>query len=130
MKLPEDRLCPNKWINCEECKYVRECTPRNYHIETDIEVMIRAAEVSERVVNAEVVESVEKCRGTWFDGFSKMTREERWDDYRKYHIGDLMSKEPVTCMAGPISPGGGGAMKCKKSTKGNKPTVYIWGSTD
>jgi len=127
MKLPEDRICPNHWPNCEECKYDRSCKPGHYHIETDLEVVIRAAEVSEKVVNVEVVESVEKCRGTWFDGFSKMSREERWKDYRKYHVADLVSKDPVKCMSGPTAPGGGGAMKVKKSKKGNKPTVYVWG---
>ena len=127
MKLPEDRVCPNGWESCEDCKYDRGCKPGSYHIETDLEVVIRAAEVSERVTQREAVESTERIKGTWSDHFLKMDEAERWEDYRKYHIGDLTYKEPVTCMAGPISPGGGGAMKVKKSKKGNKPTVYVWG---
>jgi len=129
MKLPDDRVCPNHWPNCEECKYDRSCKPGHYHIETDLEVVVRAAEVSERVTQREAVESTERIKGTWADHFLKMDEAERWADYRKYHVADLTYSEPITCMSGPSSPGGS-TMKCKKSTKGNKPTVYIWGSTD
>ena len=127
MKLPEDRVCPNGWI-CEDCNYERSCRPSHYHIETDLEVVIRAAEISERAVNTEVVESVEKCRGTWYDKFSKMTEEERWSEYRLHHIGDLQFKEPVKAMSGPTSPGGGKVGKIKKSNKGTKIVMEPWTS--
>ena len=128
MKLPEDRVCPNGW-KCEDCKHDRECMNGNYHVETDLEVVMRAAEISEIFVQAEVVESVAKIRGTWAELYRKMTTEQRWKDYRKYHVADLVHKEPVKCMSGPTAPGGS-SMKVKKSNKGNIPTVYIWGSTD
>ena len=127
MKLPEDRICPNGWESCEECNYDRSCRPSHYHIETDLEVVVRAAEVSDRVTQGEAVESAEKCRGSWFDGFSKMDSEERWKDYRKHHIGDLGIKEPIR-LDGPSSPGGGGSKGAKKG-KGCKPTVYVWEPT-
>jgi len=114
MKLPEDRLCPNKWINCEDCKYVRECTPRNYHIETDLEVVIKAAEAAERSVNAEVKKVV---RETWAQKYDRMTEDERWQDYYRYHVPDLMSREPLP-LDGPSAPGGGG--KCRVPKKPQK----------
>jgi len=106
MKLPEDRICPNGWPNCEDCKYDRGCKPGRYHIETDLEVVIRAAEVSDRVTQGEAVESVARIKGTWADHFLKMDETERWEDYRRYHVADLISKQPIP-LDGPSSPGGG-----------------------
>jgi len=66
-------------------------------------------------------------RGTWSERLNAMSEDERWAEYYKYHPHDLISKEPTKCMAGAIVPGGGGKIKTKKDTKGNKPTVYKWG---
>ena len=116
MKLPEDRICPNGW-QCENCKYDRECMNGNYHIETDLDVVVRAAEISEMVVHAEAVESVARIKGTWADEFLRMDEDQRWEDYRKYHVADLVSKEPMP-LDGPSSPGGGG--KCRVPKKPQK----------
>jgi len=91
----------------------------NYHIETDLEVVVRAAEVSERVTQGDAVESAAKCRGTWFDGFSKMTARQRWEDYRRYHVADLTYKEPLK--AGPSEPGGGGKSRVPKKPAKKMP---------
>lgn len=124
MKLPEDRICPNNW-ECEYCKYDRECMIGNYHVETGLKGAVRAAGAFEWVIQGDVIEREEKGRGTWADHFLKMDEDERWEDYRKYHEPSLMYKVPIP--AGEGKPGGGCTMKVKKSKKGNKPTVYIWG---
>lgn len=130
-KCPTDiRPCPSGWTGCDLCANYNLCLSDMYVPEptTDVAVLVKAAEVCEQVVQAEVVESVAKCRGTWAARFNSMTETERWADYRKHHVTDLMYKEPVKCMSGPTEPGGS-TMKCKKSTKGNKPTVYVWEDT-
>ena len=121
----EERVCPNGWNHCEMCSHERKCIAGLYHGE--IETIVLAAEIAEAVVSKAAIESAMKIKGTWFEGFNRMCEEERWQDYRKYHIADLIYKEPITCMGGPTRPGGGSKSKVKKSPKGNKPTQYLWG---
>ena len=123
----EERVCPNGWKHCEMCSHERKCIAGLYHGE--IETIVLAAEIAEAVVSKAAIESAMKIKGTWFEGFNRMCEEERWRDYRKYHVGDLMYKEPYKAMAGAIVPGGGSKSNVKKSNKGCKPTVYIWGAT-
>ena len=111
-----DMICPHGWINCQECANEETCRAGRYEPkQTDLEVVIKASEISQKVVDIEVKESIHKIRGTWAEEFLKMSEKERWEDYRKYHITDLTYKEPVTCIPGPISPGGGG--KCRVPKK-------------
>jgi len=124
MKLPEDRICPNGWESCGECKYENSCRPNHYHFETYTEFVIKAAEIAEASVNAEVKAAI---RETWGQKFDRMTEDERWADYRKYHVTDLTYKEPITCMGGPIQHGGGSSNNVKKENKGTQPTIYKWG---
>jgi hypothetical protein len=133
MKCPKEiRACPHNWTNCELCANLKACndgtyTPELEPTESDLDIVIKAAEISERVIQAEVVESVIRIRGTWSERFSQMTENERWAEYRKHKPPDLLAKEPYKCMSGPTAPGGGSSGKIKKSKKGNKPTVYVWG---
>ena len=127
MECPKElRQCPNGWNDCECCAHQRACIAGMYEPEEDnIEIVIKAAAVSEKVIDAEVRESIHKIRGTWAEGFLKMSEKERWEDLRKYHIPSLMDK--VVLPAGEGSPGGGSKSNAKKSKKGNKKTVYVWG---
>ena len=120
----KERVCPNNWEDCTMCSHERKCIAGLYHGE--IETIVLAAEMAEAVVSKTAIESAMKIKGTWFSEFSTMSEEERWQDYRKYHVGDLMYKEPVKCMDGPTSPGGS-SIKYKKNNKGCKPTIYEWG---
>ncbi|HZK84866.1 MAG TPA: hypothetical protein VFC58_09350 [Desulfosporosinus sp.] len=131
MKCPKEiRVCPNGWIDCHLCKYDVLCKAGLYEPDiSDLGIVVLAAKIAEEVVQAEAVESAYRIKGTWAEHFSKMDEDERWADYRKYHVADLAYKEPVKCMSGPTTPGGS-SMKVKKNNKGNIPTVYIWGSTD
>lgn len=88
----------------------------------DLGIVIRA----EEAVQTEVVESAERIRETWFKKYSHMSEGERWAEFRKYHIPNLHEKEVIP-LGGPSKPGGGSKTKAKKSKKGNKPTVYVWG---
>ena len=119
-------ICPNGWKNCHDCQYI---SPTNTCLlpKSDIDVLIQAAKIAEEIVTKDAIESAHKIRGTWFEEFSRMSDEERWADYRKYHITDLTYKEPITCMTGPFSLGGGSSNSVKKENKGTKPTVYKWG---
>ena len=132
MKCPKDlRQCPHSWTDCSLCAHKPQCdngtyVPEPEKIETDIEVVIKAAEVSEKVVNDGVRESVEKIRGTWSERFSQMTEDERWTEHGRYQVPNIHAKEPYKAMSGPTEPGGS-TMKCKKETKGTKPTIYKWG---
>jgi len=133
MKCPKEiRQCPHGWVDCSYCANKQRCDDGTYEpepepIETDLDVVIRAAEVSERVVQAEVMESVEKIRGTWAERFNVMSEDERWQEHGRYQVPNINSKEPYKAMQGAIVPGGGGKIKTKKDTKGHKPTVYVWG---
>lgn len=114
----EIRECPHGWDNCNLCANFNLCINDMYKPEEetpDIDVVIKAAETSEKVMNAEVKESVDKIRGTWAEKFESMSEDERWADYYKYHQPNLLVKEPITCMNGPTEPGGGG--KCKVPKK-------------
>jgi len=125
------RVCPNGWTDCNLCAHNEACKNGTYtaeledhELETDLGIVIEDIELP---MPAEVVESDASTRGTWASRFNAMTEAERWEDIRKYHPPNLLHKEPVKCMAGAIVPGGGGTVKVKKSKKGNKPTVYVWG---
>lgn len=124
----EERICPNNWQNCEDCMKLRDCRAGLYHGEP--EAIIEIAATVEKQMDKEVVATVENIkRGTWAKRFAEMSEEERWQDMRKYPIPNLHTVEPYKAMAGAIVPGGGGSNRVKKSKKGNKPTVYVWGET-
>ena len=128
MKCPKElRHCPNGWNDCECCEHQRACIAGMYEPdnENDLEVVIKAAEISEAVVDAGAKESIHKVRGTWAEGFLNMSPEERMNEFYSFNTQGLNHKEPNP--AGPSEPGGGSSMKCKKSNKGTKPTVYEWG---
>lgn len=122
----EDRPCPNGWTECAVCKHERECRAGLYRGEKDI--LIIAAEICEKSVMAEAKESAEKIKGTWQEEFLQQPSKDIWAWMNKWKVPNLHEKEPWQAMSGPSAPGGGGA-KNKKSKKGNKPTVYVWGET-
>ena len=128
MKCPKElRQCPNGWNDCECCAHQRACIAGMYEPdnENDLEVVIKAAEISQKVIDAGAKESIHKVRGTWAEGFLKMSEKERWEDLRKYHIPSLMDK--VVLPAGEGSPGGGSSNGKKSTNKGTKKTQYKWG---
>ena len=118
-------ICPELWSDCDLCKYA-SLTNTCLYPKSDIEVVIKAAEVAEMVVKNEARESAESIRGTWFEGQDELSPDERMNRFYGYKTQGLNYKEPVKCMDGPTAPGGS-SMKYKKSNKGNKPTVYEWG---
>lgn len=121
MKRPNElRLCPNGWTDCELCAFVERCKAGMFDVEppnteSDLDIVIKAAEIAEKVVQAEAVESAEKIKGTWFEKYSHMTEDERWAEHRRYHAPSLHDKEVIT-LGGPSKPGGG-----SKSKKHKKP---------
>lgn len=113
--------CPNGWLECDLCKHKKECDDGDYKGEiTDIEVVIKAAEVSAKVINAEVRKSVESIRGgSWFEEFSRMSYNDRMREVARYHPPDLHAiADPYKAEQGAIVPGGGG--KCRVPKKPQK----------
>lgn len=127
MNCPKElRQCPNGWTDCSLCVNERLCIAGLYKPEeSDIEVVIKAAEICERVVQADAVESAKKCRGTWAEEFLSMDEDERWAEYRKYKPPSLHDKQPIP-LGGPSAPGGGSKNKAKKSKTGNKVFTNVW----
>lgn len=127
MNCPKEiRKCPHNWSDCSMCAHERMCIAGLYKPEvSDIEVVIEAAEICEKVVQDEVVEAIEKIRGTWAEKFNAMSEDERWADYFKHHPPSLHDKTPIP-LDGPSSPGGGSKSNAKKSKKGNKVFTNIW----
>jgi len=113
MKYPNDlRQCPHGWTGCKICYNLDKC-------KSDLDVVLKAAEISTHVVNAEVAESAAKIKGTWSDEFSRMSERERWAEYAKYPR--LNFNEKPVLPAGPSSPGGGSKSKNHKKPRRKTP---------
>lgn len=112
------RQCPNGWKCGEDClHFTRGCTTDHPYIATALEM---AAEASEMATHNEAVESVEIIKGKPARAYTDMDRFDSWRVLGLHHV------EPLP-LDGPSSPGGGSKSNVKKSKKGNKPTVYVWG---
>ena len=129
------RICPNGWSDCNLCKFDAQCNAGTYVPEpeqSDIEVVIKAAEISKKVIDAEAKKNVESIRGNnwreegWHEHFMSLSPDQVMDELYKYDKPGLHCVEPWQAMAGPSEPGGA-TMKTKKDTKGHKPTIYEWG---
>jgi len=131
MKCPKEiRVCPNGWIDCHLCKYDVLCKAGLYEPDiSDLGIVVLAAKIAEKVVQAEAVESAYKIRGTWMEELNRLEEGEIWEWMARYRTPNLHAVEPYKAMSGPTTPGGS-SMKVKKNNKGTIPTVYIWGSTD
>ena len=123
MKLPDELPeCPSGWFECEICANEKECKAGLYKPEeTDIEVVIKAAEVSKKVVDTEVLKNVESIRGgSWFEEFSKLSYNDRMKEGARYHPPSLHDKTPIP-LDGPSSPGGGGKCRVPKKPQRKLP---------
>jgi len=134
MKCPSEiRVCPNGWTDCSLCAHLKACEAGTYtaelespELETDLGIII--TEVTEPVVQAEVVESDASIRGTWASRLNAMTEAERWAEYRKYHPPSLHDKEAIP-LDGPSAPGGGGHCKVPPKPPYKMPEyLKTWGN--
>lgn len=115
----QDRECPNNWTECAVCKHEGDCRAGLYHGEEDI--LIKAAEIAERVVIAEAIESAEKIKGTWQEDFLQQPSEDIWAWMGKWNrASNLHHKEPIP-LDGPSSPGGGSKSKNHKKPQRKVP---------
>jgi len=112
-----DRECPNGWSDCLNCSHEEQCRKGFYHGEENR--LVEVAEIIEKQIDKEVAEGVKILKA--------LPEEDFWAEWGKYSTPNLHAKEPYKCMYGPTAPGGGGMKGAKKSTKGCKPTVYVWG---
>ena len=129
MKCPENmRVCPEGWNDCGLCANFNLCINGMYEPKeevSDIDIVIKVAEISAKAVNAEVVKNVREIRGDWFSKFNQMTEEERWQEHGKYPVPNIHAKEVIP-LDGPSAPGGGSKNKAKKSATGNKVFTDVW----
>ena len=44
--------CPNGWFECGLCKHERKCKAGDYKGEEIVDVVVKAAEIAEKVVDA------------------------------------------------------------------------------
>ena len=120
MKCPKEiRLCPNGWEDCSLCRYVSLTNTCLYKPKSDIDIVVLAAKIAEKVVHADVIESTEKIKG------NLQSDVDFWGWWGRSSPPNIHAKEPWKTMSGPTAPGGS-TMKCKKETKGHKPTIYKW----
>jgi len=115
----QDRICPNFWENCEDCKHDFDCRAGLYHGEN---ILIKAAEISERVTHEEAIKSVKTLKGNkvtlkgdMVAGFMSLTTDEFMNWFYGWRVQSLHHKEPIP-LDGPSAPGGG-----SKSKKHQKP---------
>ena len=131
----EIRLCPNGWEDCSLCANERLCIAGLYKPETtDLDIVVLAAKIAEEVVTKEAKKSAERIMLSWTDWhdhqkqINLLSEDERWLNMFGNPAPHINYKEPLN--GGSSEPGGGSKSRNKKSTKGNIPTIYMWGSTD
>lgn len=131
MKCPaEIRVCPELWSDCDLCKYVGLDNTCLYP-KSDLDIVVQAAKIAEEVVTADAIESAEKIRGTWMEGFDQVTgTDEFWTWFNKYkRPSDINYKEPLK--AGPPKPGGGSKNRNhKKPAKKMPEYLKNWGQEE
>ncbi|HUX80400.1 MAG TPA: hypothetical protein VMW10_11770 [Alphaproteobacteria bacterium] len=118
MKEKETRVCPNFWENCEDCKHDFECGAGLYHGEENI--LIKAAEIAERVVIKEAIESANIIKGTWQEKFLQQPSEDIWVWMGKWRTPNLHSVETLP-LDGPPKPGGGSKSRSHKKPQKETP---------
>ncbi|KLU66320.1 hypothetical protein DEAC_c17190 [Desulfosporosinus acididurans] len=101
--------CPNDWTDCKLCAY--------WDDRDKICAYVPEEELSESELAKDLGINIPSIRETWFERFSRMNEDERWEEYYKHHSDDLISKEPYKAMAGAVEHGGGS----KSGKKHKKP---------
>lgn len=131
------RVCPHNWSDCELCANYAACIAGTYVPEpepiadppaqTDPDILAQAAEISQRVVQAQAVKSANEIKGTWTERYLALSPEEGLEEFYKFKTPDIHSKEPIP--AGNGLPGGGSRSgRRKKSNKGTKIPIEPWTS--
>lgn len=117
--------CPNGWICSEDCAHYLGIDQCDY-VEEEVSIQEIADKIEKQVsVEAKKDAEVIKSKHEELDEHEKF-----WRDWARTSPPDsLKQREPINAMSGSINFGGGGSVKRKKSKKGNKPTVYVWGET-
>jgi hypothetical protein len=118
----KDRECPNGWNECTVCQHERDCRAGLYHGE---DILIKAAEIAERVTHKEAVESVRSIKRDMHSEFMAMTPDECMNWFYGYRVQGLHYKEPIP-QDGPSTPGSSKSGKVKKSKRGNKVSIEPW----
>ncbi len=114
------RECPNGWTDCNLCANKKSCDDGTYEPDDDRESVIIAAEIVEKQIHAEVVESVEKIKAISHEAFMQMSGDEIFARLAKYRPPNLHHKEPIP-LDGPSAPGGGSKSKNHKKPNRKLP---------
>lgn len=111
--------CPNGWECNEDCRYLLT-KERTWEEEEE--------KVNLQEIAIEVEKDVAQKARSAAEKLMEKTGDEFWQEFYGYRASNLHEK-PVNPLDGQIVLGGGSKSGKKKSKKGNKPTVYVWGET-
>ncbi|WP_407310546.1 hypothetical protein [Desulfosporosinus sp. SB140] len=140
MKCPNGiRECPNGWTNCELCANYQMCKAGLYYGEpieesifdepeqTGPEILRQAAEIAEKVTQADAIESAEKIKGTWAERFLTLSPDEGLNEFYSKHTPDLHHKEPLPLDGGVVHGGGSKSKRHKKPPRTMAEYLKTWG---
>ena len=123
MKCPNEiRECPNGWTSCNLCAHLKACQAGTYVPEPEPEPTTEpelTPSVEELTTDLGIV--IPRERGSWAERLSRMTEDERWQEYGRYPIPNPQSVEPWQAMSGPSAPGGGGSCRVPKKPEKKIP---------
>ena len=108
------RECPNGWTDCNLCAYFEMCKAGLYYgepEETDSELLEQAAEVSERVMQAEAMESAQFIKKGTASTYSGLKR------FYSLKTPDLHHKDPLPLDGGSLHGRGSKSKNHKKPLK-------------
>lgn len=115
----KDMTCPHGWVNCGDCENLRLCMAGLY--QSDKSIVEIAAEISEKVVHQEVVESVEMIKRP-ARAYTDMDR------FYGYRVPNLHHKEPNPLDGGIVHGGGSSNKAAKKPLKKVPEYLKTWGT--
>ncbi|SDG47933.1 hypothetical protein [Desulfosporosinus hippei] len=123
MECPKEiRQCPNGWTDCKLCAYwdsqYKKCVYVPEEPESEPEPI---SELTENELTTDLGVNIPSVRGTWAEKFLSLSPDEALKQFYSKHPPDLVSKEPITCMDGPIVPGGSSRGRVPKKPKKKIP---------
>lgn len=119
-----DIPCPQGWTECELCDYYRFKQCEYGFVEDIVDLKEIAVKLEQEIIKkAKQDAGVIKSKTPLVSADSK-TFWNWWGKTSHKHM--VNEKDVILPLGGPVSFGGGG-IKRKKSKRGNKPTVHVWG---
>lgn len=116
----QDMICPNGWVECNECLHLQKCIAGMYEPEEDEEPIVKTAKIVEKIMHNEAIKSTESIKGTVVEKFSKLEGDTWWREFGKRRASDLHVKEALPLLGG-VTHGGGSKSKNHKKPQKKMP---------